>query len=97
MILLVKNPFLTGVMLLVVPALVLAAGFWSRIIRRLSREAQDALARANGGLQESLGAIETVQVRLSSRLKPGSGATASSSTSTCVVTSRASTARSSSP
>lgn len=60
-ILLVQNPFLTGVMLLVVPALVLAAGFWSRIIRTLSREAQDALARANGGLQESLGAIETVQ------------------------------------
>ena len=60
-ILLIQNPFLTGVMLLVVPALVIAAGFWSRIIRRLSREAQDALARANGGLQESLGAIETVQ------------------------------------
>jgi len=60
-ILLLQNPFLTGVMLLVVPALVIAAGIWSRIIRKLSREAQDALARATGGLQEGLAAIETVQ------------------------------------
>ncbi|MEZ4384492.1 MAG: ABC transporter transmembrane domain-containing protein, partial [Nannocystaceae bacterium] len=60
-ILLLQNPFLTGVMLLVVPALVIAAGFWSRIIRKLSRQAQDALARATGGLQEGLAAIETVQ------------------------------------
>ncbi|MCB9706916.1 MAG: ATP-binding cassette domain-containing protein [Myxococcales bacterium] len=56
-----QNPFLTGIMLLVVPALVIAAGIWSRIIRKLSREAQDALAKATGGLQESLAAIETVQ------------------------------------
>ncbi|HFE45391.1 MAG TPA: ATP-binding cassette domain-containing protein [Nannocystis exedens] len=60
-ILLLQNPFLTGVMLLVVPALVIAAGIWSRIIRKLSRQAQDALARATGGLQEGLAAIETVQ------------------------------------
>ena len=60
-ILLIQNFFLTAVMLTVVPALVLAAGFWSRIIRTLSREAQDALAKATGGLQEGLAAIETVQ------------------------------------
>ncbi|MCA9638654.1 MAG: hypothetical protein KC420_21640, partial [Myxococcales bacterium] len=60
-ILLLQNPFLTSIMLLVVPALVIAAGIWSRIIRRLSRQAQDALARATGGLQEGLAAIETVQ------------------------------------
>jgi ABC transporter fused permease/ATP-binding protein len=60
-ILLLQNPFLTSIMLLVVPALVIAAGVWSRIIRRLSRQAQDALARATGGLQEGLAAIETVQ------------------------------------
>ena len=60
-ILLLQNPFLTGIMLLVVPALVISAGIWSRIIRKLSRQAQDALARATGGLQEGLAAIETVQ------------------------------------
>ncbi|MCA9693563.1 MAG: ATP-binding cassette domain-containing protein, partial [Myxococcales bacterium] len=60
-ILLVTNTKLTLAMLVVVPGIVIAAGIWSRIIRRLSREAQDALARANGELQEGLAAIETVQ------------------------------------
>ncbi|MCA9717921.1 MAG: hypothetical protein KC468_24830, partial [Myxococcales bacterium] len=60
-ILLVTNTRLTLTMLAVVPALVIAAGIWSRVIRRLSREAQDALAKANGELQEGISAIETVQ------------------------------------
>ncbi len=60
-ILLITNTKLTLTMLAVVPALVIVAGIWSRIIRRLSREAQDALAKANGELQEGLSAIETVQ------------------------------------
>jgi ABC transporter fused permease/ATP-binding protein len=52
---------LTATMLAVVPALMIAANYWSRIIRELSRKAQDELARASGTLQEGLGAIETVQ------------------------------------
>ena len=52
---------LTATMLAVVPALMIAANYWSRIIRELSRKAQDELARASGTLQEALGAIETVQ------------------------------------
>ncbi len=60
-ILLVTNPILTLAMLAVVPALVIAAGVWSRIIRKLSRQAQDELAQATGRLQEGLAAIETVQ------------------------------------
>lgn len=60
-ILFVLNPVLTGAMLAVVPALVIAASVWGRIIRKLSRQAQDELAQANGALQEGLAAIDTVQ------------------------------------
>ncbi len=55
------NWLLTAAMLAVVPALMIAANYWSRIIREISREAQDELARASGSLQEGLSAIETVQ------------------------------------
>jgi ABC transporter fused permease/ATP-binding protein len=55
------NPMLTGVMLAVVPPLVIAASLWGRLIRKISRAAQDQLAKASGGLQEGLSAIETVQ------------------------------------
>ena len=55
------NWLLTAAMLAVVPALMIAANYWSRIIREISRQAQDELARASGGLQEGLSAIETVQ------------------------------------
>ncbi|MFV8750648.1 ABC transporter ATP-binding protein [Nannocystaceae bacterium ST9] len=60
-ILFVLNATLTAVMLAVVPPLVIAATLWGRVIRKLSREAQDQLAKASGGLQEGLGAIDTVQ------------------------------------
>jgi ABC transporter fused permease/ATP-binding protein len=55
------NWLLTAAMLAVVPALMIAANYWSRVIRELSRQAQDELARASGALQEGLAAIETVQ------------------------------------
>jgi ABC transporter fused permease/ATP-binding protein len=55
------NWLLTAAMLAVVPALMIAANYWSRIIREISRKAQDELARASGALQEGLAAIETVQ------------------------------------
>jgi ABC transporter fused permease/ATP-binding protein len=52
---------LTGITLLVVPPLVIAAAWFGRIIRKFSRQAQDQLAQASGTLQEGLGAIDTVQ------------------------------------
>lgn len=55
------SPFLAGVMLLVVPPLVIVSVIWGRAIRKLSRKAQDELARATGGLQEGIAGIETVQ------------------------------------
>lgn len=55
------NPVLTGIMLAVVPPLVVTASYWGRRIRKISREAQDELALATGGLQEGLAAVETVQ------------------------------------
>ncbi|MBL9107336.1 MAG: ATP-binding cassette domain-containing protein [Myxococcales bacterium] len=55
------NWVLTAAMLAVVPALMIAANYWSRIIREISRQAQDELARASGALQEGLAAIDTVQ------------------------------------
>ncbi|HLT40674.1 MAG TPA: ABC transporter transmembrane domain-containing protein, partial [Enhygromyxa sp.] len=59
--LLVVSPRLTGTVLLVVPALVISANLWGRVIRRLARQAQDQLAKASGQLQESLAAVDTVQ------------------------------------
>ncbi len=60
-ILFVINPMLTGIMLCVVPPLVIASVLWGRVIRRLSKEAQEKLADASAALQEGIGAIETVQ------------------------------------
>lgn len=55
------SPKLTLVMLAVVPALVVGAVFFGRKIRKLSTRAQTELANAAGVLQETLGAVETVQ------------------------------------
>lgn len=60
-ILLWTNPYLTSVMLFVVPPLSLLTMWLGRKIRGLARVAQDRLAEANGGLQEGLAGIETVQ------------------------------------
>ncbi len=60
-ILVFTSPTLTGVMILVVPPLSLLAVAFGRVIRRRSREIQDLVAEANGGLKESLAGIETVQ------------------------------------
>ena len=55
------HPMLSAVMLSVVPPLVVTTVFWGRRIRKLSRQAQDQLATASGGLQEGIAGIETVQ------------------------------------
>jgi ABC transporter fused permease/ATP-binding protein len=52
---------LTLVMLAVVPPLVVGTAYFGRHIRRMSSEVQDRLAEASGRVQESFGAIQTVQ------------------------------------
>jgi ABC transporter fused permease/ATP-binding protein len=52
---------LTALMLAVVPPLVIATMFFGRAIRRMSKGVQDELAKVSGHVQESLGAIQTVQ------------------------------------
>jgi len=60
--LLYTSPILTGLMLLVVPPVALGAVFFGRTIRKLSREAQDALAKASEVAEETIGGIRTVRV-----------------------------------
>jgi ABC transporter fused permease/ATP-binding protein len=57
----VVNAKLTLFMLLVVPPITLSAVFFGRIIKRMSKAVQDRLAEASGQVQESVGAIQTVQ------------------------------------
>jgi ATP-binding cassette subfamily B protein len=59
--LVITSPKLTGVMLLVVPAVAIGAVFYGRKIRALSRKYQDALADAGHAAEESLSAIRTVR------------------------------------
>jgi ABC transporter fused permease/ATP-binding protein len=57
----ITNARLTALMLAVVPPLVLGTMFFGRAIRRMSKGVQDELAKVSGHVQESLGAIQTVQ------------------------------------
>ncbi len=57
----VENAYLTGLMLLVVPPLTLGAVIFGRAIRRMSRAVQDRIAETSAQIQESVGAISTVQ------------------------------------
>ncbi len=59
--LVITSTKLTGVMLLVVPAVAIGAVFYGRKIRALSRKYQDALADAGHAAEESLSAIRTVR------------------------------------
>lgn len=59
--LVVTSPRLTGVMLLVVPAVALGAVFYGRKIKLLAKRYQDALADAGHAAEESLSAIRTVR------------------------------------
>jgi len=60
-ILFVKTPKLTFFMLAIVPILALAALFFGRFIRKLSKQKQDKLAEANVIVEETLQAIGTVK------------------------------------
>lgn len=59
--LLVTSPRLTSLMLAIVPPVALSAVFFGRRVRKLSRESQDALAKASEIAVESLGGIRTVR------------------------------------
>jgi ABC transporter fused permease/ATP-binding protein len=59
--LLYTSPALTGIMLLIVPPVVIAAVFYGRKIRTLSRKVQDALADASEVAEETLSGIRTVR------------------------------------
>lgn len=60
-ILVVKSPRLSLVMLSTVPVVVLAGVFFGRLLRKISREFQDRVARANGSAEEALSGIRVVQ------------------------------------
>jgi ABC transporter fused permease/ATP-binding protein len=60
-ILIVLHPRLTGVMLLAVPPVVVAAMYYGRRIQRLAREQQKRLAEANVTAEEAFSGIRTVQ------------------------------------
>lgn len=55
------SPLLTSVTLLVVPVVAIGASVYGRMIRRLSSQVQDALARGTEIAEESLSGIRTVR------------------------------------
>ncbi|UWQ92456.1 ATP-binding cassette domain-containing protein [Rhodobacteraceae bacterium M382] len=52
---------LTGLVLLIVPAVIVPILFLGRRLRKISRENQDWIAASSGNAGESLGAVQTVQ------------------------------------
>ena len=57
----ITNPKLTGVISLVIPAVLLPLLIYGRQVRRLSRDTQDRVADTSGVANETLGALQTVQ------------------------------------
>ena len=55
------SPKLTGLVLLLVPAVIVPIVVLGRRLRRLSRENQDWIAQSSGNASEALGAAQTVQ------------------------------------
>jgi len=55
------SPKLTGLVLLLVPAVIVPIVVLGRRLRRLSRENQDWIAASSGSASEALGAVQTVQ------------------------------------
>ena len=56
-----SNPKLTGLVLLVVPLVIVPIVVFGRLVRRLSRAAQDRLADVSGRAEETVNAVRTVQ------------------------------------
>ena len=57
----ITSAWLTGVMLLLIPAVLIPLLVYGRRVRRLTRDTQDRMADASGLAGETLGAIQTVQ------------------------------------
>ncbi len=57
----VTSPSLSAMVLLAIPAIVLPLVAYGRVVRRLSREAQDTLAEASAYASENLVAVRTMQ------------------------------------
>lgn len=62
---------LTLLMLAIVPPIVVATIYFGRQIRRMTRAVQDELAKVSGQVQESIGAIATVQSFVRERYEAG--------------------------
>ena len=58
---LVTSPKLSGIVLLAIPAIVFPLMAYGRVVRRLSRKAQDTLAEASAYASENLSAVRTMQ------------------------------------
>jgi ABC transporter fused permease/ATP-binding protein len=69
--LMIKSPLLTGLMLLVVPLMAVLAMSFGKLIRRFSRQRQDALAQANVVVEETLQNIQTVKSFTNEKLESG--------------------------
>jgi ATP-binding cassette subfamily B protein len=59
--LIITNPFLAGIVGLVVPAVVVPIIWYGRRVRKLSRDSQDRIADVGAYAEETLNAIRTVQ------------------------------------
>ena len=59
--LVITNPKLTGLVLLVVPLVIVPIVVFGRMVRRLSRKAQDRMADVSGQAEETVNAVRTVQ------------------------------------
>jgi ATP-binding cassette subfamily B protein len=64
----ITSPKLSGFVLLAIPLIVLPLVAFGRLVRRLSRNAQDTLADASAYASELIGAIRTVQAYTSERM-----------------------------
>jgi ATP-binding cassette subfamily B protein len=60
-VLLLMSPTLTALMLAIVPPVALSAVTYGRRVRKLAKDTQDALAKANAVAEESLSGIRTVR------------------------------------
>ena len=59
--LIVNAPWLTGLVLLIVPVVVVPVVVLGRLVRRLSRTSQDRVAEVSANIEESLNAVRTIQ------------------------------------
>ena len=67
----VTSPRLSTMVLLAIPAIVLPLVAYGRVVRRLSREAQDSLAEASAYASENLQAVRTMQAYAHERVVAG--------------------------